>query len=64
MHPRTLAEDDCLGMKEEMPVAVEEETEQFLQMYLLVQGNQEKLLPVSIRRGMDCGGVPKLREIE
>lgn len=51
-------------MKEEMPVAVEEETEQFLQMYLLVQGNQEKLLPVSIRRGMDCGGVPKLREIE
>lgn len=31
-------------------------------MYLLVQGNQEKLLPVSITIGIDWGGVPKLRE--
>lgn len=47
-------------MKEEIPV----EEEQFLQIYLLVQGNQEKLLPVSITSGIDCGGVPNLREIE
>lgn len=61
MHPTTLAEDDCLGKKEEMVV---EEAEQFLQTYLLVQGNQEKLLPVSMIIGIDCGGVPKLRETE
>lgn len=34
------------------------------QEYRLVQGNQTRLLPVSMMKGEDCGGVPKLRETE
>lgn len=50
MHPRNLEDEDCLGRNEEMPVP---ETEQFLQTYLLVQGNHEKLLPVSKTIGIN-----------
>lgn len=64
LQPMILEEDDSFGMKDGIFDGFTLGKLQSVQRYREVQGNQTRLLPVSKRKGMVCGGVPKLREIE
>lgn len=59
----SLVEDDSFGRKVEIFDGSTFGKTQLEQRYREVQGNQTKLLPVSMTKGVDCGGVPKLRLI-
>ena len=64
LQPMILEEGDSFGMKDGIFDGSMLGKLQLVQIYREVQGNQTRLLPVSKRKGMVCGGVPKLREIE
>ena len=59
-----LEEDDSFGMKDGIFDGFMSGKLQLVQIYREVQGNQTRLMLVFKRKGMVCGGVPKLREIE
>ena len=64
LQPMILEEDDSFGMKDGIFDGSMLGKLQLVQIYREVQGNQTRLMPVFKRKGMVCGGVPKLREIE
>lgn len=64
LQPMSLVEEESFGINLGIFDGSMLGKEHLEQRYLEVQGTQTKLLPVSITKGVVCGGVPKLRFIE